>query len=230
MTKCEHKIKSKQHGFLPGRSCTTQMIPFFDSLTITANEMFATDIIYFDFAKAFDSVNHDIILCKLKYQFHIDGLLLKFIANYLKDRTQSVLIGGSSSNVLPVASGVPQGSILGPLLFVLFINDLPGNVSKDTNIALYADDTKMWRKITCYNDQILLQKDINILHNWSIINKMKFHPQKCKVLSITKSRKTFDIFAFDKFVYCLDNEVLDYVDSQKDLGVHMTKTLSWTIM
>ena len=86
---CEQKINQKQHGFLPAKSCTTQMIPFYDNIALTINDLSSTDIIYFDFAKAFDSVNHDIILHKLKYQFHIDGLLVKFIVNYLQERIVS---------------------------------------------------------------------------------------------------------------------------------------------
>ena len=95
MHKFQDKINQKQHGFLPGKSCTTQMVPFYDSLAITINNASMTDVIYFDFAKAFDSVNHDIILHKLKYQFHIDGMLLKFLVDYLRRRTQSVVIGGA---------------------------------------------------------------------------------------------------------------------------------------
>ena len=91
---CQDKVNQKQHGFLPEKSFTTQMVPFYSSRAITINNASITDVIYFNFATAFDSVNHDIILHTLKYQFHLDGMLLKFFINYLRDITQSVVIGG----------------------------------------------------------------------------------------------------------------------------------------
>ena len=227
MSACKDKIHSSQHGFLPSKSCTTQMVPFVDTLSVTINEMARTDVIYFDFAKAFDSVSHDIILFKLKHQYKIDGLLLKFLQSYLMDRKQCVVIDGHKSSFLGVLSGVPQGSILGPLLFVLFINDMQDCVDTLTAIALYADDTKIWRRIVHFSDHEALQNDINRLLQWSINNKMKFHPNKCKVLSVTNERKEI-IFPFtDVYPYHMGSDVLDYVQSEKDLGVHVTTNLLW---
>ena len=138
------------------------------------------DVIYFDFAEAFDSVNHDLILYKLKYKFNIDGLMSKFIKGYLHNRAQRVVIDGVFSDTVPVNSGVPQGSILGPLLFVLFINDIYEQVSPGTNIALYADDTKIWRQITSYADCETLNADIKALEAWAFNNKMKFTPKNVR--------------------------------------------------
>ena len=140
---CKHLISDKQHGFLPEKSYTTQMIPFIDNITQSLNSRSDVNIIYFDFAKAFDSVNHDIILEKLKHRYNIEGLMLNYIKEYLKDRNQRVVVGGAYSSILPVNSGVPQGSILGPLLFALFIGDIHEVVSDGTHITLYADDTKI---------------------------------------------------------------------------------------
>ena len=232
MNKCKDLIKESQHGFLPSRSCTTQLITFTDSLAISLNNNYRVDVVYFDFAKAFDSVNHDIILKKLKHEFKIDGILLKFLVDYLKDRQQRVVIGGCQSQLKSVLSGVPQGSILGPLLFVLFINDMCTVINDDTNIALYADDTKIWRAIHTWNDHIVLQNDIDALHEWSIRNKMRFHSEKCKVMSVTPlgrdpGNPMSSIFPFQNFIYSLNGIELQFVDSEKDLGVLVTSRLNW---
>ena len=228
--RCEHKLDKNQHGFLPDRSCDTQLIPFYDNLARTLNNGSRTDVIYFDFEKAFDSVNHDKILEKLKTQFKIDGLLLKFVVEYLKDRNQCVVIGNAQSSLLPVLSGVPQGSILGPLLFVIFINDIGDKISDKSNISLYADDTKLYREINLDCDHDALQKDIDTLNDWALKNLMKFHPNKCKALPVTLCKPSLYSTAlpFYNFIYCLGNSPIDFIRSQKDLGVHFNSTLTWT--
>ncbi|MCP4460829.1 MAG: hypothetical protein GY816_22820, partial [Cytophagales bacterium] len=167
------------------------------------------------------------ILKKLKENFKVDGLMLKFIKSYLEGRRQQVVVGGQTSSMLPVRSGVPQGSILGPLLFVLFINDMFSFVSEGTNIALYADDTKIWRRITMFSDHFILQNDINNLYDWSVRNKMVFHPDKCKALSVTLQRNILDNLPFNVFIYEMNGDLIDYVTSQKDLGVNINNNLTW---
>ena len=224
---CEDVLDPRQHGFLNNRSCVTQMIPFLHDIATNLNNKTRSDIIYFDFAKAFDSVSHDLILKKLKENFKVDGLMLRFIRAYLEGREQQVVIGGHTSSKLPVRSGVPQGSILGPLLFVLFINDMFSSVTADTNIALYADDTKIWRRITQFSDHFILQNDINNLFDWSVRNKMVFHPSKCKALSVSMQRNALDNLPFNVFYYEINGTCIDYVDSQKDLGVMINTNLTW---
>ena len=225
--KCRQFISDKQHGFLPQKSCTTQLISVLDTMSQSLNNRNDVDVIYFDFTKAFDSVNHDLILHKLKYKFNIDGLMLKFIKGYLHNRAQRVVIDGVFSDTLPVNSGVPQGSILGPLLFVLFINDIYEQVSPGTNIALYADDTKIWRQITSYADCETLNADIKVLEAWALNNKMKFHPKKCKALSISLKHPNYYILPFDRFSYELDNSIIDYHTEETDLGITITSKLNW---
>ena len=144
------------------------------------HDKIGVDVVYFDFAKAFDTVSHDLILNKLKDQYKIDGNLLKLFVNYLQGRKQRVILDNSSSEYIDVLSGVPQGSILGPLLFILFINDIYKGLDKDTSIGLYADDTKIWCNIYSEHDCAILQKDINMLYDWSVKNKMHFHPENAK--------------------------------------------------
>ena len=229
MLRCNRLIDQRQHGFIFGKSCGTQLIGFCDSLALSLNQSIRTDVIYFDFAKAFDSVSHDIILHKLKYQFSIDGLLLKFITNYLKDRSQAVVLGGATSSSKSVSSGVPQGSILGPTLFVLFLNDITNGINDKTNILMYADDTKIWREINHEVDHHILQKDIDYLYDWALKNKMKFHPSKCKVLMVNRSKLPFlNILPFVQFHYSMGDDLIDYCEVEKDLGIHINGSLNFT--
>jgi len=134
------KIAACQHGFMKNRSTTTQLMEALHNISKILDNKKQTDVIYFDLSKAFDTVPHDLLLHKLK-QFGIHGRLLKWITNYLTNRLQRVTCDGGTSSWLPATSGVPQGSILGPLLFPLYINDLPNCISDKTKWAIFADDT-----------------------------------------------------------------------------------------
>ena len=230
LARTAHLLDERQHGFLSHKSCTTNMVGFLDKVVLSINDLqtFSTDVVYFDFSKAFDSVNHDLILTKLKSMYGIDGRLLKFVQNYLQGREQSVVIDNCVSTSKPVLSGVPQGSILGPILFVLFINDLPSGLSQGTELALYADDTKIWRSIASQSDHQILQSDINYLNNWAVSNKMQFHPLKCKVVSIHSSPSPLAALPFVNFHYHLGEVPLEYTESEKDLGVLINCKLNFT--
>ena len=150
-------ITPLQHGFLRKRSCATQLLQVLHSIGRYLDKNTQTDILYLDFAKAFDSVDHGILLDKLK-SFGISGHLFNWFADYLTGRKQRVVVDGVASDWAPVTSGVPQGSLLGPVLFILFINDLPEAVSNGIIAALYADDTKLYKNITSVDDSENLQQ------------------------------------------------------------------------
>ena len=211
-SRTHEKIDPRQHGFLKNKSCNSNLLTFTESIARSLHEKIGTDVIYFDFAKAFGTVSHNIILQKLKAQYKIDSTLLKFFVNYLQGRKQQVIIDNVVSNSVDVLSGVPQGSILGPLLFVLFMNDIYESIDAETNIELHADDTKIWRKIKSESDCDFLQKDIDALYAWSRKNKISFHPDKCKVVFIYDFRPDFiKILPFPKKPYMIGNIDTDYL-------------------
>jgi ribonuclease P/MRP protein subunit RPP40 len=126
-------------------------------------------------------------------------------------------------------SGVPQGSIIGPILFVIFINDMAEVVSPDTGLGLYADDTKAWRQINSEEDHIALQNDVQNLFTWSIENKMNFHPKKCKVVSVSnRAPPLLRILPCIQYFYNLGENPLDYADSERDLGVVINSKLNFS--
>ena len=133
----EPLINTQQHGFMTGKSCTAQLLSVYDTVGKHLDEAKQTDMIFLDFSKTFDSVNHNLLINKLQ-KLGFSGKLLLWITDYLKDRSQRVVLDGSTSEWVPVTSGVPKGSLLGPLLFLLFINDMPDC----TEYSIYPADTR----------------------------------------------------------------------------------------
>ena len=172
------------------------------------------------FAKAFDPVDHQLLLQKLK-SYGVRGKLYNWFANYLSGRCQRVVIDGTASNWAPVTSGVPQGSILGPVLFVIFINDLPYILPDEKMAALYADDTKVCNSIRSKADCEKVQQALTNLECWNRENNLDFNSSKCKVLTITRKKSPL-IYA-----YQINFTVLSRVEKEKDLGVCVNKNLSW---
>ncbi len=176
-------------------------------------------MVLMDFSKAFDKVPHRRLLTKL-HHYGIRGQVLKWIEVFLTTRHQRVLVDGEASDYVHVKSGVPQGTVLGPLLFLMFINDLPDEVV--SRVRLFADDAVLYRKINSSEDCVTLQKDLDILLKWEEKWQMSFHPQKCMVLRVTRSRKPVN------HTYHLRETELASVSHAAYLGTELDDKLTWT--
>eukprot|EP00745_Piridium_sociabile_P035972 TRINITY_DN63634_c0_g1_i2.p1 TRINITY_DN63634_c0_g1~~TRINITY_DN63634_c0_g1_i2.p1 ORF type:complete len:797 (-),score=144.14 TRINITY_DN63634_c0_g1_i2:185-2575(-) len=216
-----NKLLSKyQHGFVKGRSCTTNLVTMLKLWTDVIEKGGEIDTVYLDFAKAFDTVPHVRLLRKL-YGYGVRGQVLCWVEKFLADRKQRVTVNGSASEFGDVMSGIPQGSVLGPMLFLCFINDLPETV--ESMILIFADDTKLSSSVP---DRVnVLQKDLDNLQEWSETWKLKFNASKCKVMHLGKQEDPH------KYSMNAGNATvgLESCSVEKDLGVHFDDELKFRI-
>jgi ribonuclease P/MRP protein subunit RPP40 len=167
---------------LKGKSCTTNLLEYLDILTDAIHNGIPVDVLYTDFKKAFDSVSIKKLLSKLLAS-GISGILLKWIECFLSNRKQRVVMGDCVTDWIDVLSGVPQGSVLGPILFLIFINDLPERLINDSR--LYADDNKIIAPISSQSDSKVFQNDIKLLDEWSIQWKLGLCNNSTVILRVT---------------------------------------------
>jgi len=208
-----------QHGFRNKLSTVTQLINTTSHWAETLNRRGQTDVILLDFSKAFDKVSHKHLYYKLQH-YGIQHNTLGWINAFLSNRTQVTCVNGTQSNQINVTSGVPQGSVLGPVLFLLYINDINHNIN--SNIKLFADDSVVYREICSYNDHLLLQKDLDTLTTWAKTWLMDFNIKKCVLLPITLKRNP------SHFKYSILGQTLDTVNKHDYLGVTISSDLKWT--
>ena len=207
-----------QHGFRPGRSCETQLLITAQDLSKSLDNKEQVDAVVLDFSKAFDRVPHSRLMLKFQH-YGINGCLLDWINNFLTNRSQRVVVDGQSSEWVPVQSGVPQGTVLGPLLFLTFINDIPHGIS--SHLRLFADDCLMYRTISNASDSTKLQEDLDRLHQWSQTWQMQFNTDKCYIMHFTLRR---NITFAD---YNLGGRTLSTVTDYPYLGLSFSNNLSW---
>lgn len=206
-------LTDSQHGFRSNRSCETQLIHTLNDLALNKEKGLVTDVIILDFSKAFDSVNHRKLLFKLQ-KFGIHPKLLQWVNHFLENRQQSVQIDGVESMSCTISSGVPQGSVLGPLMFLLYINDLPHNIASECR--LFADDALLYNVRSSAG---LLQEDLKKFDQWSLLWQLTFNTSKCSVLSIGETNSVQQYF--------LNNSKINNVNSHPYLGVELSSDLKW---
>ena len=207
-------ITDSQHGFRNKRSCLTNLLDFLHDVYEMYEEGRAVDIIYLDFQKAFDKVPHKRLLSKVEV-VGIRGSIHRWISDWLFGRKQRVVLNGKCSDWQNVTSGVPQGSVLGPVLFLIYINDLDENIK--CKLSKFADDCKLAKKITTVSEQKELQNDLNTLGEWGVDSDMLFNIDKCKVLHIGNNNV--------QATYTMNGVQLASVEQEKDLGVVISKDL-----
>lgn len=209
----QNVLIASQHGFISDRSTVSNLLVYEHHLRSALEGSCQVDAIYTDFSKAFDRVNHEILIYKLQC-YGIFGNLLEWFKSYLSNRRQIVKIKNYMSAEVSVTSGVPQGSHLAPLLFNLFVNDL-NSVINNSKFLLYADDLKIYRIIESLCDCEKLQEDLDRLEKWCCVNGMELNAEKCKVMRFYKKK---NILNND---YKISDNILEKVDLIKDLGVFL---------
>ena len=208
-------LKSTQHGFIRNKSTVTNLLEFFEYVSKTVDEGNSVDAIYLDFSKAFDKVPINKLLIKLKAH-GIEGCLLKWIGDWLTDRKQRTVINGQFSDWIAVLSGVPQGSVLGPVAFIIFINDIDFCINRQL-VNKFADDTKVCTKILDLKDAEDLQLCLDNLLCWSKKWGMSFNVEKCSVIHFGNNNP--------KFSYKMSDTSLKETCLERDLGVYISPDL-----
>ena len=207
-------INSSQHGFRQHRSCLTNLLEYLETLTSLIDAGHNVDVFYLDLSKAFDRVPHQRLLAKLKCH-GIDGKIFNWVKSWLSDRKQRTVLNGHCSSWSAVSSGVPQGSVLGPLLFIIFINDID-NAVDIVHCALFkfADDTKGVHIVNSKEDATRLQLALDNLHKWSVEWQMLFNLDKCHILHFGSTNLCH--------AYNINGHMLASVEEEKDLGIYIS--------
>ena len=214
-----------QHGFGSRKSCETQLVQFVHDIISNLDGAMnrghtQTDLIIMDFAKAFDKVPHRRLLHKLDY-YGIRGSTHKWTSSWLSGRSQQVVLDGQASDPVPVLSGVPQGSVLGLILFLIFINDLPYNIK--SSVRLFADDCVLFKNIHSLQDCLILQEDLASL---GVLGGRLANEVQCCQMSLYES----DSYYSHKLIihdYTLHQQTLENVQSAKYLGITITENMDW---
>ena len=222
-------LRDEQHGFREGRSCLTNLLGIMEDWTKIIDEGDGIDVAYLDFRKAFDLVSHKHLLYKMS-KYGIKHQVLKWVQSFLQQRTQRVVVRGEKSEPCNVTSGVPQGSVLGPILFLIFINDLPLGVISP--VSLFADDSKVFSRIISEKNSLkrkksgnyfkgneVLQNDLNSIREWARRWKMEFNVDKCKIMHMGRSNP--------QHTYSMDGAELTKSVKEKDLGVLVENNLEF---
>ena len=224
-----------QHGFTINKSTITNLIEALNVWTEALSHGLSIDVIYLDYEKAFDKVPHERLLLQLN-RYGIGGNILQWIRDYLSKRTQRVRVNGQYSSTAPVRSGVPQGSVLGPVLFLIFVADIAPMVNNF--VSLYADDTKLYSYLldSGIHTAETIQEDINILSSWSQKMQMSFNPEKCTSLHMGKNNARFNytlpkiystVSNQNSYSYTLYFHPLKKINEEKDLGVTVDSNLTF---
>lgn len=204
-------IPSAQHGFVKSRSTTTNLVEFINFVSSAMENRCQVDVIYTDFEKAFDRVDHVILLRKLLC-LGIRGNLYRWVCSYLANRTQAVRLGNYISGLVQITSGVPQGSHLGPLFYNAYLYDIY-KVIHNSNYLMYADDTKIFIKANDISDCIKLQSDLDRLFEYYNFNRININPSKCVQMTFTRNKKLL------QYSYKIGGVILKRVEVVRDLGV-----------
>jgi len=209
-------VRDSQHGFLKHKSCTTNLLEFMEKVTMMVDNGDPVDIIYLDFSKAFDKVPKFRLLEKMK-AYGIQGKVLHWISDWLTGRKQRTVLNGSFSEWIEVLSGVPQGSVLGPLAFIIFINDLDDCTTRISIMNKFADDTKLGHLVLTDEDRIVLQSCLDSLVDWASTWCMEFNVAKCKVLHVGRDN--------NEFKYSMKELQLVKITQERDIGILINKNL-----